>query len=469
MRTGEKGVKLIATAALLIAINLAAGCGSGRIVTVTPVETDEVLVNPGMGFTTFYSFNGDPINADYPECSIAYFRWYWDVLEPEEGQVNFALIDSVLAQCHQHNQRLAFRVMCQNGHEVADNSVTVKYEVPLWYVKSGARGWLYPDKQHWQPDYDDPLFIEKHGALIRALGARYDGHPDLDHVDIGSVGRWGEWHTEGLPFPMPTLENHRKVVDLYVESFRKTPLVMNLEESPATEYAISRGTGWRADCLGDMSVGEFFDEQGNGENHQLNRYPRIIGKFVEPEAWKRAPVVFETCWNMARWVEQGWDVDSILNQALEWHVSVLNNKSFGVPSQCREKVDSFLRRMGYRLVPVSLSYPERVSAGDSLAVEMNWLNRGVAPCYAGYRLALCLRNPQTSETRVCPTGLDVSDWLPGETRLNFRIQAPPQLASGSYDLLLGIVDPSDSRPRVKLAIQGREDDGWCKVGALIIG
>jgi hypothetical protein len=26
------------------------------------------------------------------------------------------------------------------------------------------------------------------------LGARYDGHPDLDHVDLGSIGWWGEWH-----------------------------------------------------------------------------------------------------------------------------------------------------------------------------------------------------------------------------------------------------------------------------------
>ncbi len=466
MHSGTRWLRALSVSTLVLA--LAAGCAKTRTVTVNPVETDEVLVNPGIGFTTFYSFNGDPINAHYPECSIAYFRWYWDVLEPEEGKVNFALIDSVLALCHAHGQRLAFRVMCQNGHEMADKSVTVKYEVPLWYVHSGAKGWLYPDKQHWQPDYDDPLFLEKHGNLIRALAARYDGHPDLDHVDIGSVGRWGEWHTEGLPFPMPTLENHEKVIDLYVDNFKQTPLVMNLEESPATAYAISRGTGWRADCLGDMSVGEFYDENGNGENHQLNRYPRIIGKFVPPEVWKTAPVVFETCWNMGHWFEQGWDVDSILNQALVWHISVLNNKSFDVPEAIRPNVDKFLKRMGYRFVLASLSYPERVFAGDSLNVEMNWLNRGVAPCYGRYELALALRHPQTGETAVCPTGQSVRGWLPGETRVTAAIQAPPQLTAGSYDLLVGLVDPADGSPKVKLALQGRQEDGWYKVGALTI-
>src|SRR4030042_6104472 len=76
---------------------------------VEPEVTDEVLVNPGMGFETFHSFNGDGQNMwaeNYPECSIAYFRFYWDKLEPQEGRYNFELIDSLLEKAQERGQDL---------------------------------------------------------------------------------------------------------------------------------------------------------------------------------------------------------------------------------------------------------------------------------------------------------------------------------------------------------------------------
>ena len=42
------------------------------------------------------------------------------------------------------------------------------------------------------PDMSDPVFIYYHEKLIHALGERYDGHPDLAEVDLGSIGMWGE-------------------------------------------------------------------------------------------------------------------------------------------------------------------------------------------------------------------------------------------------------------------------------------
>ena len=35
---------------------------AGDVVTVRPKEIDDVLVNPGIGFTTFQRFNGDRLN-----------------------------------------------------------------------------------------------------------------------------------------------------------------------------------------------------------------------------------------------------------------------------------------------------------------------------------------------------------------------------------------------------------------------
>ena len=64
-------------------------------VIVTPIPSDEVLVNPGMGFTTQSSVDGSV--PGYPSSTVAYYRWYWDELEPQEGQFNWSMVDSVLA------------------------------------------------------------------------------------------------------------------------------------------------------------------------------------------------------------------------------------------------------------------------------------------------------------------------------------------------------------------------------------
>ena len=82
----------------------------------------------------------------------------------------------------------------------------------------------------WTPDYDDPVFQKAHFRLIEELGKRYDGHRDLDLIDIGSVGLWGEWHMSstaevgtGKPVAMPTPETARAIIDAWRAAFPKTP------------------------------------------------------------------------------------------------------------------------------------------------------------------------------------------------------------------------------------------------------
>jgi len=81
------------------------------LVEVKPRELDEVLVNPGIGFETGGCFNGDRKVRNYPVCSIAYFRFYWDRLEPEEGRYAFDLIEQLLTKARERGQDLALRFM----------------------------------------------------------------------------------------------------------------------------------------------------------------------------------------------------------------------------------------------------------------------------------------------------------------------------------------------------------------------
>jgi hypothetical protein len=430
---------------------------------VKPKEISAVLINPGMGFTTFHHFNRDHVGegkdwdpqkiedlllpngdlkyCEYPPSSIAYFRWYWDEIEPEQGKYNWDLIDRTIDQARQNGQKLAFRIMPQNGEPKA----------PAWYRKI-ARGFTYENGKSWMPDYEDPLFHKHFGDLVAALGKRYDGNPDIDHIDMGIVGRWGEWHTSQTGYPMPSTDTQIAFADLYRQAFAKSLLVMLIGGGEAMAHSIRQGTGWRADCLGDM--GGF----SKNWNHMEDLYPIELSKAGALDAWEKAPVVFESCWTMQYWADQSWDIKDILDRALKYHASVFNNKSSIIPKEHWGLVNDFLRKMGYRFALRRIQMPEEVQPGATMKMETLWENIGVSPSYHPFQVVYQIKNENTSIEHVSKT--DIRNWLPGYHLIEEQIQIPENNPSGSCQLRIALLDPNTRKPAVRLAIEGRDSDGW---------
>lgn len=448
----------------------ASGSPEGNRVVVRPVETHEILVNPGMGITTFQRYNGDELNSGstwseegpteilsapstspgFPDTSIAYCRWFWSVLEPERGRYRWDILDLALEQARLHHQTLAIRLMPYDPD----------HPLPEWYRRSGAQRVHSPSDEHgriWEPDFSDPLYLRYWGELVGAAGARYDGHPLLESVDISSVGYWGEGWSPNLP----DFERQKALIDIYFDAFTRTTLLMNFDEPEALSYGTARGAGWRLDCLGDMrtsSVNPFFPPE------MLDVYPQQVVRTGIGDVWKTRPVALETCWVPGYWKEQGWDVDAILDQALRWHVSSLNVKSSALPAEWRESFDRFQIKMGYRLVLRRLEYPGAVRAGENMDVQMWWLNSGVAPIYRDVRLALQFHS--RLESVPISTSADPRRWLPGDAIYEERLDVPDHLNPGRYRLRLALVDPATGVPVVRLSILGREPDGWYDLGAI---
>ncbi len=418
-------------------------------VTIAPTEIDDVLYNPGMGFTTSNSFDGDV--AGYPRSRIAYWGWYWDEIEPKEGAYRWDLLDDAIETARARGQRLAIRIMPANGRGGA----------PQWYKDLGANGYAYTSEAgptNWMPDHSDPLYLKHMGGLVRSFGERYDGHPDIDHIDMRSLGHWGEWHfyfvdqeheVEVAP------EVRRALVDIYLESFEKTPLVMLIGGGEELAYAISRGAGWRADCLGDLS---------SGWNHMNDFYQQALDAANANEAWKRAPVVLESCWTMQHWADNGWDVEFIFSEALRWHCSAFNNKSSAIPSQHWGAVESFMKKMGYRLALRRATHPTRTRAGGTLRVESEWENVGVAPPYRNYIIAFRLTPiAGWDPARVIEDpdyDIDVRTWLPGKHAVSVDLAVPQDTKPGRNRLSVALLDPFTREPAVQLAIAGRDAQGW---------
>jgi Domain of unknown function (DUF4832)/Beta-galactosidase len=443
-----------------------------RRVVVFPTEIHDVLVNPGMGIITFNRFNGQATNPllkwselgpteklpqaaakpDFPDTSIAYLRWYWNVLEPERGKYRWDIIDLALEEARTHGQKLAIRLMPYSNQD----------PLPEWYRNSGARRANKPednDGKIWQPDFSDPLFLKYWGELVAEAGKRYDGNPYLDTVDISSVGYWGE----GWSPYMPAFRYQKALIDIWFDAFPSTTLLMNFDEPEALAYGTQRGAGWRLDCLGDMRTSSdniYFPAE------MLEVYPQQVVRAGIQNVWQHKPVSLEVCGTVSEWKKDGYDVDYILAQALRWHVTSVNLKSSPIPDEWKPRFEEFQKQMGYRFILRRLEYPSEVIAGAMMPVHMWWLNAGVAPIYEQYDLAVQLRSKDASTVARVP--VDVRTWEPGDAVYDGTLYVPESLASGTYDVRVAMLDPRTHEPAIRFAIAGRAPDGWYTMGTVIV-
>ena len=486
----------------------AAGCS-----TATPSPIDSVLINPGMGFANFHFgwwCNLPPVDftpqvcadrtfthwpENYPGAGTAYFRWNWKEIEPVRGEIDFHMIDTAIQSANLMNETFSFRIMTISvgGHGVPDWLLQAPYNVPGQIL----------DGTFW-PDYRDTTYQAEHQRLISALGARYDGHPAIDHIDIGTVGCWGEWNTaclEGVSNVFEVfnpqnnadreliLSSYQTIIDHHQSAFPNTSQVMlELSDNPLPGerdwsletflHAIENGSGWRVDCWGDWG---FF---GGNWNHMEDLYPQLIANATAaypefPNVYQHAPIQLEICGTMPDWLAFGWTADApngevyrTFQWALEQHASVLNAKFTPIPIEYVSAIEDLLKKNGYRFSIDRLSHNDTVASGGDLLVSSTWSNLGVAPIYI----------PRTLTYRIVGTGYeaqfesaaDVRTWLPGTWAVQDTLAIPSDTPSGTYALEVALLDRAGIEPTtlplppLAIAITGRTPDGWYPLTQLVV-
>lgn len=459
------------------------------IVVVRPKEIDHVLNNPGIGFTTFQRFNGDTLNAgdgwtegfpiDYqpftggltnkshPQTTIAYWRVYWKYIEPQKGKYRWDLIDQALARAEERGQTLLLRFAPYGDLESKEDIIHSKKDVPLWFREMVGKNtnWKYNNPVNkWLVNPEDSRYVEYFGGFISELGKRYDGHPALEGVDLSIVGAWGE----GAGSELLTQKTREALIDAYTDNFKVTPLIALLMDEKTNKYANSKANvGWRVDCIGDLGI---WAKEQNGFTHMYDSYPQIIIQYGTSDNWKTAPLSMEICTTfLSSRDEQGYskeDVKYIFDQTLKWHISSFNAKSSPVPPEWEPLVNDWLKKMGYRFVLRKFAYPETVKRNARLPFESWWENKGVAPCYKKWPLAIKLKSEKDSV--IFLTDADIRHWLPGDNLYDNSVFIPVNFTPGYYDLQLALVDPSTRKPRILLAIEGKNKDGWYDLGKIKI-
>lgn len=444
-----------------------------KTVRARPLECRTPLLdNPGKGCATFQRFNGDPLNRGerwseegplafprrryrvapaYLPSAIAYCRWFWEVFEPEEGVFDFTMVERALKTARARGQTLQVRMM--------PFGATNQPQLPAWYRRRyRTRIGTKPERRYvfLEPEYEGGDYFRLWGRAIGEFGRKFDGHPDLESVDLAFIGPWGEGAGD---MPAGRIE---QFVETYARSHRKTPLLANVD---GRQFAagVGRGTGWRCDCFGDLrNAGPRYVPGRPGWNHTFDAYPQAVARAGAAEVWRTRPVVFETCGTPLSWHKRGYDLELIMRQGLKFHASVFMPKSCPIPRPYLKPLAEFCDRIGYRFVLRQALWRTPAPAGKPFPIQLWIENTGVAPVYRRYRLAF--RFSSGKREAAVPVAADPRKWLPGDIVLDERVRIPKTMGRGTIGIAAGLVHPATLEPAVKFANEGVRPDGWLPLG-----
>jgi hypothetical protein len=427
---------------LVVVMALAAGSSAEeKTTTVHPQDTGVALVNAGMGWV-LHHYDNSPFNYggrlersdtvdDFPGVSVIYLRIAWSYLEPQEGRFNWSVLDTPAQRWLDKGKQIALRITTSEG--------SPRYATPEWVRQAGAKGYFFtggkgidPNGRAWEPDYDDPIFLQKLDHFLAALARRYDGNPEVAFIDVGSFGIWGEGHTYWSTRKPYSAETLRKHIDLHTKHFKKTLLAANDDfalhdrgRSPI-EYAAKQGLTLRDDSI---------LVQG-GKNAYLS------ADFA-PLFWQKLSVILESEHYGSSQKRGYWKDGSQYLEAIEkYHASYASvhwwPHEFLAANQ--DLVRKINLRLGYRLQLVEASWPSEIAADATFWFKTDWRNAGVAPCYPGGHPALTIKDAKGGIASVfVDEGLDMR---------NLRVAEPGQAPTESHKADFGLPLASEERARL---------------------
>lgn len=433
-----------------------------------------VLENPHKGWYYHFVDNGlkRPVYRDRltevkkfrtPCMNHLYLRMDWaDIEGVGEGKYDFSYIDKIMDEWSPLGYKFALRFCCYEPW--------LEYAAPKWLFELGIAHTRNEFKKEdgtvryaYEPDYNDPVFLQKLENFLRAAAEKYDGDERIESLDIGTFGTYGEGHTSSGSdkiYPASVLKKH---INLHLKYFKNTHLIINDDfiqeawnQSPEDaseiyDYCIGKGLGLRDDSICVKSYVEQF-------GYNTMRHPTFFSHFAE-----NAPVDIEFCHifhNIPERFKEGLPIIEALKTAHATYAGF-----HGYEEDWYEKTeyltDYLTNRLGYWF------FVDGVDAftpteGSVEMCKLIFANRGFAKCYNKYRLELRLRDKDGRLFDLNCEPIDTTLWESGSVnevtvRLDYR--AVPH---GEYSFELGLF--SDERP-IKLALKEELllSDGYYKL------
>ncbi len=426
-------------------------------------DSATALNNPDKGWYIHYFDNGitrygvglaakDAVEM-IPCLDHIYLRLAWSYLEPKEGQFNWKLIDDVINDYSQYGVKVSFRITCK---ETDANNM---YATPEWVKNAGAAGTMLDNA--WEPDYGDPIFLQKLDNFHKAFAERYDGREDVIYVDVGSYGDWGEGHNSSSSKKDWSWSVIKAHFDIYNKYYTNTQIVISDDfvgsrgtsegKAEIKQYVLDNGWTYRDDSVGvEWFVNTYGDKLRSPElfNAVKDNYPTIIEN--EHYAWNKE------CGN--------WQNGKYFLSALE-QAGATYGGFHGYPADFIKDNPEIAKEIGNKLGYWYFVNSFKLNSNSKkLMLDINWLNKGAAKAYNKYDLSIILVDSENKEYVFDQTDFDNTQILPNQEYTSNHVISRAGLKNGTYTLKIAMKKGNEN---VYLALKGG-NNGVYTLGEIVL-
>ena len=379
------------------------------------------------------------------------------------GPTNFdwSNLDTLLANSAGRQHQTVFRVYLDYP--------ALPTGIPQYLLDAGLATYAYDDYGNDDvslcPDYENPLLDQALTNFIAALGARYDGDPNIAFLELGLLGYWGEWHTYPETNWFASVSVQNEVLAAYTNAFHKTKLLVR----------------WPAGSLGyaTLPIG-YHDDSFAYETIDPPAYNflGLLKAAGETNKWRAQPIGGEVRPEVQSCM---WDTSqtncvpvgqAFTNCVALTHASWMLNQGVFYPGFTGTQLDLALagaRQLGYELYITNANLSGSASSQPQ-TITVQILNTGVAPFYYDWPVQLGVLNHSNLLVRNWTTDWKLSALVPGTNALWTCTQTNPSLSAGQYTLLLSVLNPMTNGLSLRFANQTQDQNlaGWLTLGQFSI-
>jgi hypothetical protein len=471
-------------------------------ITVLPTEdTNVVLHNPDMGWLLYENYPLDTIpgssstlvnlpNETFPEVDAVALMFTWQDVERKEGEYDFSKVDYAYDYWKKRGKSIQLRLSTaslmfwESRNPPAGKGIPDYVREKLGPAEKQVRKM---DGVSYQiEDARNAFYQERLERFLREIGKHFGKERPVTLIDLRGFGAWGEWHSG---FPYPSIEERRAglkaVLDVWSRALPEHFLSLSYSYDPDGPKALYGGPTKKYEPAYTTNYAEFlsysafdhaltksnitFRRDGCGGAVHSNERKLCEEAF---DSLTRGPFVCEFLGGYGAVKKGGTNwVNWMIEDALSLHpnyINLLGWQSKDALNFIHERPDLIRRgllRMGYRLMPIKVSYPAIVVPGKALKLDMEWVNRAVGRAMQPFQITFQLGD-ETGKI-LNKSGLvtfDCTRWIEGQTysfrpKVAFRAVRP-----GKYTLFFSI--HTQTGRIIAVPLKDRNETGSYRLGPI---
>ncbi|MDY7574084.1 DUF4832 domain-containing protein [Actimicrobium sp. CCI2.3] len=404
-----------------------------------------------------YKFNNGPLKnplkgwsgAQFytnPEWTVGHQYIDWSGFEPSQGHFDYPFVENIINQPGSKGKHVVLRLFC-------DFWSNVPTHCPQWIRDQIGVATITGKDNAKITDYNDTRYVDRAKSAIAALAYQYDKDPRVMAFELGLLGYFGEWHTARFT----NLDGSGYNISTDTKS-----AILNAYETNFTQKKLEGRYPWDETLKKSTRIG-FHNDVFNPNNSQSNDFNNNI--FDHPDLVKYGPI--------------GGEVPDRNNDELKAEkplllhgagATMINNGHYSYMFAGAYNVnpgetdyDKFLdlsKLMGYNYQIKSANFADTLSKQDTMYVDIEVENIGVAPISYDWNVEFALLNnkyePVTSSQADCSLTkvLGQNDVKPSTTTSGSTEVPPPNVVKPSTNLILSKLSPGDYKVAVRISQPG---------------